>query len=101
VRRFQRYQTDRRYGNLWLAKVDGAVHRPLTMAGTHEDSPRWTADGKRLALFRIRAENAATLRAVRMDTSGFFTRSPAPADAARKPYLVSPTGAARVRRTGQ
>jgi acylaminoacyl-peptidase len=49
VRRWSDVQTDRRYANLWLVKVDGSVHRPLTSGRTHDDSPRWSPDGKRLA----------------------------------------------------
>ncbi|MBI3789659.1 MAG: S9 family peptidase [Gemmatimonadetes bacterium] len=49
VRRFSDIQTDRRYGNLWLLKTDGSVHRPITSGRTHDDTPRWSPDGKRLA----------------------------------------------------
>lgn len=49
VRRFSDIQTDRRYSNLWLLKTDGSVHRPLTTGRTHEEAPRWSPDGKRLA----------------------------------------------------
>jgi acylaminoacyl-peptidase len=48
VRQWSDPMTDRRYSNIWLLKVDGSMHRPLTSGKYTEDSPRWSPDGKRL-----------------------------------------------------
>jgi len=77
VRRFSDIQTDRRYGNLWLAKVDGAVHRPLTSGRTHEDSPRWSPDGKRLAFISDKG-GTPQLYVRYMDTGESFAVTSAP-----------------------
>ena len=41
--------TDRRYSNLWVVKVDGSEHRPLTTGKVNDGSPAWSPDGRRLA----------------------------------------------------
>src|ERR1700688_3834882 len=49
VRNFMDVMKDRRRSNLWIINVDGSEHRPLTTGKNNDHSPRWSADGKRLA----------------------------------------------------
>ena len=49
VRNWADALTDKRYSNVWLVKSDGAMHRPVTSGKTHDGSPSWSPDGKRLA----------------------------------------------------
>ena len=58
ARQWSDAQTDRRYSNLWMAKTDGSMHRPLTSGRSHEESPRWSSDGKRLAYLSDRSGTA-------------------------------------------
>src|SRR5712692_10526960 len=47
--------TDGMYSNLWIASIDGKDSRPLTQGKSKETSPRWSADGKRLAYLSDRS----------------------------------------------
>lgn len=58
VRHWADVVTDRRYSNLWLVKVDGSEHRPLTSGKYSDNSPRWSPDGKRLAYLSNRSGSA-------------------------------------------
>ncbi|MEM1246854.1 MAG: S9 family peptidase [Acidobacteriota bacterium] len=49
VRGFADVQSDRYYSNLWVVKVDGSGHRPLTTGRRSDREPRWSPDGTRLA----------------------------------------------------
>ena len=49
VRQFADIMTDRNYSTLWSIKADGSDHRPLTAGNRTDTSPRWSADGGRLA----------------------------------------------------
>jgi len=49
VRQSADISSDRRISNLWIINFDGSEHRPLTTGAYHEDSPRWSPDGTRLA----------------------------------------------------
>ena len=48
VRRSQDIMTDRSHSSLWMLRVDGSGHRPLTADQHGNSSPRWSPDGKRL-----------------------------------------------------
>jgi dipeptidyl aminopeptidase/acylaminoacyl peptidase len=41
--------SDRRISNLWMINFDGSEHRALTTGTYHDDSPRWSPDGTRIA----------------------------------------------------
>ncbi|MCX5765661.1 MAG: S9 family peptidase [Gemmatimonadetes bacterium] len=58
VRQWSDNMTDRRHSNIWLAKVDGSLHRPLTSGKFDDVSPRWSPDGKRLAYVSNRSGSA-------------------------------------------
>ena len=49
VRRWNDQLTDKAYTNIWMVNADGSNHRPITSGKTHDASPRWSPDGKRLA----------------------------------------------------
>jgi dipeptidyl aminopeptidase/acylaminoacyl peptidase len=49
VRNFADIMKDRRRSNLWMVDYDGSNHRPLTTGVENDDSPRWSADGTRIA----------------------------------------------------
>ena len=49
VRQFADVMTDMNYSNLWLVRADGSGHRPLTTGKFTDNSPRWSADGSRIA----------------------------------------------------
>jgi acylaminoacyl-peptidase len=49
VRNFMDVMKDRKRSNLWIINTDGSDHRPLTTGKNNDHSPRWSADGKRLA----------------------------------------------------
>ncbi len=48
VRGWSDQLTDKQYSNIWLVKSDGSGHRALTSGKTHDGSPRWSPDGKRM-----------------------------------------------------
>ncbi len=77
VRRTSDIQTDRRYGTLWLLRSDGTVHRPITSGRVHDESPRWSPDGKRLAYVSDRG-GSAQLYIRYMDTGESFPITSAP-----------------------
>ena len=77
VRRFSDAQTDRRYANLWLVRTDGSGHRPLTNGRTHDEHPRWSPDGKRLAYLSDKG-GSAQLTVRYMDTGESFTLTSGP-----------------------
>jgi len=41
--------TDSTLSNLWVVNVDGSRHRPLVSGTASASSPRWSADGERIA----------------------------------------------------
>lgn len=49
VRQRADVMTDRRFSNLWIVRIDGTGHRPLTTGDHSDGSPRWSPDGGRLA----------------------------------------------------
>ena len=49
VRESADVMTDQRYTTLWIVSADGARHRALTSGNRHDNSPRWSPDGTRLA----------------------------------------------------
>ena len=49
VRQSADISSDRRISNLWIINFDGSEHRPLTTGSYHDDSPRWSPDGTRIA----------------------------------------------------
>jgi dipeptidyl aminopeptidase/acylaminoacyl peptidase len=48
VREFSEIMSDKRCSNLWIINFDGGENRPLTMGNFSDNSPRWSADGKRI-----------------------------------------------------
>ena len=48
VREFSEIMSDKRCSNLWIINFDGSDHRPLTGGNFSDNSPRWSADGKRI-----------------------------------------------------
>ena len=49
VRQFSDVMTDRFYSNVWIVGTDGSGNRPLTTGNVHDNTPRWSPDGTRLA----------------------------------------------------
>jgi acylaminoacyl-peptidase len=49
TRNFKDIMTDRDYGNLWMANVDGTQNRPLTQGNQRDFSPVWSPDGSKVA----------------------------------------------------
>jgi acylaminoacyl-peptidase len=58
---------DRRRSCLWMIRVDGTDHRPITSGGRNDAAPRWSPDGKRL-LYLSTADGATKLFCRWMDT---------------------------------
>ena len=48
-RRANDIMTDNTVSNLWVVNVDGSKHRPLVSGTADASSPRWSADGERIA----------------------------------------------------
>ncbi len=48
-RRANDIMTDSTVSNLWMVNVDGSRHRPLVSGTASASSPRWSADGERIA----------------------------------------------------
>jgi dipeptidyl aminopeptidase/acylaminoacyl peptidase len=48
-RRANDIMTDNTVSNLWVVNVDGSNHRPLVSGIADASSPRWSADGERIA----------------------------------------------------
>jgi Tol biopolymer transport system component len=48
-RRANDIMTDNTVSNLWVVNVDGSNHRPLVSGTADASSPRWSADGERIA----------------------------------------------------
>lgn len=48
VREFSEIMSDKRCSNLWIINFDGSENRPLTTGNFSDNSPRWSADGKRI-----------------------------------------------------
>jgi dipeptidyl aminopeptidase/acylaminoacyl peptidase len=71
VRQWSDPMTDRRYSNIWLAKSDGSLQRPLSAGKYTEESPRWSPDGKRLAYLSNRS-GSTQLYTRWMDTGDSF-----------------------------
>jgi dipeptidyl aminopeptidase/acylaminoacyl peptidase len=46
---------DASYSNLWMASVDGRDNRPVTQGAFRDMTPRWSADGTRLAYLSNRS----------------------------------------------
>ncbi len=72
VRQFADIMTDQNYSNLWILNVDGSGHRPLTSGNFNDSSPRWSADGTRIAFISNR-DGKAQIHIRWMD-SGMITR---------------------------
>jgi acylaminoacyl-peptidase len=49
VRAFTDIMTDKRLSNLWVIDYDGGNNRALTTGNFSDESPRWSADGTRIA----------------------------------------------------
>lgn len=49
VRNFADVGKDQRFSNLWVVNADGSGHRALTDGLINAHTPRWSADGSRLA----------------------------------------------------
>lgn len=47
-RHFNDIDTDRRYSNLWIVRIDGTQHRALTKGPYNDREVRWSADGQEL-----------------------------------------------------
>jgi dipeptidyl aminopeptidase/acylaminoacyl peptidase len=67
VRRSNDIMTDSTRGNLWIAASDGSSHRPLLSSRESYSSPRWSADGTRMA-YVSDAEGSRQLYVRWMDT---------------------------------
>ncbi|HZD53139.1 MAG TPA: DPP IV N-terminal domain-containing protein, partial [Woeseiaceae bacterium] len=67
VRQTNDIMTDRTRGNLWTVSSDGRDHRPLLSGRDSYSSPRWSADGTRLA-YVSDAEGSQQLYVRWMDT---------------------------------
>ncbi|MGI9284139.1 MAG: prolyl oligopeptidase family serine peptidase [Pseudomonadales bacterium] len=67
VRNSMDIMTDRARGNLWVVDFKGTEHRALLSGRKSYSSPRWSADGKRLAYIST-AEGSAQLYSRWMDT---------------------------------
>lgn len=67
VRQFADIMTDRRLSNLWIVSVDGKDHRPITTGHFNDSSPRWSADGSRVAFVSNR-EGSNQIYVLYMDT---------------------------------
>jgi dipeptidyl aminopeptidase/acylaminoacyl peptidase len=61
-------QKDTAYCNLWLTSADGRQQRRLTEGPWNDRSPRWSADGKRIAWISNRG-GAAAIRARSLDSA--------------------------------
>ena len=48
VRHFYDIMSDRRMGNLWIARHDGSANYPLTTGNFAHGSPRWSPDGTKV-----------------------------------------------------
>ena len=46
VRNFADILSDTFYSNLWMVNFDGSGNRPLTTGLFHDNSPRWSPDGR-------------------------------------------------------
>ena len=55
VRNFMDIMADKRRSNLWIMAADGSHQRPLTSGMVNDYSPRFSADGKRLAYISSRS----------------------------------------------
>ena len=55
VREFSEIMSDKRFSNLWIINFDGSDNRPLTAGNFSDNSPRWSADGKRLVFVSDRS----------------------------------------------
>lgn len=49
VRQFSDVMKDQNFSNLWIVSADGTGNRPLTTGDFHDNTPRWSPDGTRLA----------------------------------------------------
>ncbi len=67
VRNSMDIMTDKARGNLWAINADGTQHRALLSGRKSYSSPRWSADGKRLA-YTSAAEGSSQLYSRWMDT---------------------------------
>jgi acylaminoacyl-peptidase len=67
VRSFMDIMKDQRRSNLWIVKVDGSEHRPLTSGNENHRSPRWSPDGTRL-LYISGEEDSSQIYCRWMDT---------------------------------
>ena len=67
VRQRPDVMTDRFYSNIWLVRVDGSQHRPLTSGKFFDRSPRWSPDGSRLAYISNRS-GTQQIHVQRMDS---------------------------------
>lgn len=67
VRQSNDIMTDRTVGNLWIVASDGSDHRPLLSGRKDFSSPRWSADGTRIA-YVSDAEGSPQLYVRWMDT---------------------------------
>ena len=54
-RRTNDIMTDNTVSNLWVVNVDGSRHRPLVSGTAGASSPRWSADGERIAYVQATA----------------------------------------------
>ena len=59
--------TDSTLSNLWVVNVDGSRHRPLVSGTASASSPRWSADGERIAYIQA-TDNGTGIHVRWMDT---------------------------------
>lgn len=78
VRNFMDVMKDRRRSNLWVIRANGSDHQALTTGNVNDSSPRWSADGKRIAFLSSR-DGTMQLHCLWVDTNrtACLTRAPA------------------------
>lgn len=68
VRNFKDIMTDRDYGNLWMANIDGTQNRPLTQGNQRDFGPVWSPDGSKVAYRSNGQDDRVKLFVMYLDT---------------------------------
>jgi len=68
VRNFFDVMTDKKCSNIWIMNFDGSGHEPLTSGKGNASSPRWSADGMRLAYVTTDKDNRSQIFCRWMDS---------------------------------